>query len=52
MQPSDISRADRFFMGNEAVHTGRLWSMPGRIAACLVCVAALVQALSGPTMWI
>ena len=44
-----MPRLTAFSWENEAVHSGRLWGMPGRIAGCRV--AALAQDLSGLTMW-
>lgn len=51
MKSSALSRGDRVFMVNEAIHTGSIWGMPTRIAAFLATIAALMQLSSGLAMW-
>lgn len=48
---SALSRGDRVFMANEAIHTGSIWGVPTRIGAFLATLAALMQAWSGLAMW-
>lgn len=51
MTSSAVSRGDRVFMLNEAIHTGSIFGMPTRIGAFLATIAALLQVLSGSAMW-
>ncbi len=49
---SDLSRGERLLAMNEAIHTGSIFGMPGRIAAWLASTMVFVQALSGLIMWL
>ena len=51
-QSSDLSKGDRIFATNEAIHTGSIWGFPSRIATCVTSMAAIVQASSGWLMWL
>ena len=51
MKASALSRGDRAFMVNHAIHTGSILGMPSRIGAFLATIAALMQASSGLAMW-
>ena len=48
---SSLSKGDRVFALNEAIHTGSIWGMPSRLTACAVSMAAIVQVSSGFMMW-
>ena len=52
MTSAKLSRGDRVFMVNEAIHTGSVWGMPTRVAAFLATIAAQMQVSSGLAMWI
>lgn len=52
MKSAALSRGDRLFMVNEAIHTGSILGMPARIGAFFATIAALMQVLSGFAMWI
>jgi uncharacterized iron-regulated membrane protein len=49
---SDLSRGDRVLAANEAIHTGSVLGMPGRIVVCLASTMVFVQALSGLFIWL
>ncbi|HKF04668.1 MAG TPA: PepSY-associated TM helix domain-containing protein [Candidatus Sulfotelmatobacter sp.] len=51
VKSSTVSRGDRVFMVNEAIHTGNILGVPTRIGALLGTIAALVQVSSGLAMW-
>lgn len=51
MKSSALSRGDRVFMMNEAIHTGSILGVPTRIGAFLATIAALMQVSSGLAMW-
>lgn len=47
----DLPLIDRFFELNEAVHTGPIFGIAGRILAALAGLMVLPQAISGLFMW-
>ncbi len=49
---SDLSRGDRILAISEALHTGNILGMPGRVVAWLVSTLVLLQAASGLLMWL
>lgn len=49
---SDLSRGDWILAANEAIHTGTILGLPGRIIASLGSVAVFVQACSGALIWL
>lgn len=49
---SDMSRGERIFAVNEAIHTGSIFGMPSRIAAGLASTLAFLQVSTGLTMWL
>jgi len=52
IQSSDLSEGDRLFAANEEIHTGSIWGLPTRVAACFTSLAAVVQVSSGWLMWL
>jgi uncharacterized iron-regulated membrane protein len=51
MKSASLSRGDRVFVINEAIHTGNIFGIPTRIGAFLATIAALMQVSSGLAMW-
>jgi len=49
---TELSTGERFVATNEAIHTGTILGIPGRIIAALVSILLPVQALSGLIMWL
>jgi uncharacterized iron-regulated membrane protein len=49
---AELSTGERFMARNEAIHTGTILGIPGRIFAALVSILLPVQALSGLIMWL
>jgi uncharacterized iron-regulated membrane protein len=49
---SDLSSSERILATNEAIHTGELLGMPGRIAVWLASVVVPVQVMSGWLLWL
>lgn len=49
---SDLSRGDWIMAANEAIHTGVVFGLPGRIIASLASLAVFVQACSGAFIWL
>ena len=48
---ADLSRADCILAANEAVHTGNILGLPGRVVASLASMIIFVQAISGALIW-
>jgi uncharacterized iron-regulated membrane protein len=49
---SDLSSTERILATNEAIHTGEVLGMPGRMAAWLTSVIVPVQVTSGLVFWL
>ena len=49
---SDLSSAERILATNEAIHTGGVLGMPGRIVVWLTSVILPVQVVSGLWLWL
>jgi sulfite reductase (NADPH) flavoprotein alpha-component len=47
-----LSARERFLARNEAIHTGEIFGMPGRVIVALAGVLLPMQALSGLLMWL
>lgn len=48
---ADLSRADWILAANEAVHTGSILGLPGRVVASLASMIIFLQAISGALIW-
>lgn len=49
---ADLSRGDWILAVNEAIHTGAILGLPGRIIASLASLIVFVQASSGAFIWL
>jgi uncharacterized iron-regulated membrane protein len=48
----DLSSAERALAANEAIHTGAVLGMPGRIVAWIASIIVPVQVMSGVFLWL
>jgi uncharacterized iron-regulated membrane protein len=48
---SDLSTGDKVLEINQAVHTGAIFGIPGRVAVALASAAVILQVVSGLLLW-
>jgi uncharacterized iron-regulated membrane protein len=48
----ELSSAERILAANEAIHTGAVLGMPGRIVAWMASIIVPVQVMSGVLLWL